>query len=180
MPGYFEDQLAHCRAMHERELASRFHKIFAENAAAGNLLSGYTVLCHRRAVADQVHAFGEDLVKKLTAFDPEHSPIRKSDFALAKVAVSDFQIFAGEQYARSLAKIGRGLPAGVIDEVFVDGANARVEAELEIEGHRLEHRSRLSFWKWAFGNLKRQVWTAGVALLSGAIGAVLKAGWDYL
>lgn len=179
MPSYFAEQLAHTRAKSERELTIRFNQIFAENSAAGNLLSGSTVIRHREAVAAEMDAFGNNLIQALTTFPPDHSPIKRSDFTLAKEAVVDFQCFAEDRCAELLAKIGRLLPTGLIDEMYLDGADARVAVSLKIEGYEHEYKSRLSFWKWAAGDVKKRLWSLGLVAVGWFIGHVFQTIWNH-
>lgn len=170
---YFKSELDHyfieAVESHEQEIRS----IEATAASRGSLHSGATLVKYQTASYNALESFPEKIVGRLASYPTQHSPVSAADFALAKAKIENLRIAIEGTYSKYGSKIDktlagkRGLDAEKLDRLDHVGCS-KVGALEEVV------RSERSFWKWAFGDLKKRLWTGLILFLGTAAGALIR------
>lgn len=137
-------------------------------AADRQLQSGSRWVQTESLLIEQTTEYSEILIQKLMEYETEHSPIELKDFGVAFSSVQAFREFCEEIY-KEKRDSGRG--AYPVSRQPFDGERMNMaveEARQNIEGKKLEFKSKRSFWKWAFGDARKRVW-AGALTLTGVV-----------
>ena len=159
-------------------LAGNFQQIFAEHSVSGQLYSGATIIKIRRAAADAVADYGDALVTKLGQYPIDHSPIRKSDFDVAKESLAVMVERAKAACFEELAILESAMPDGVCSEDFMAPDENAERVLLDIEGLRLRFESERSFVKWAWGDLQKRLWAGSLLVVGGLATYGFQRFWE--
>jgi len=174
MSDYFTQILHHSRKTYLDRLNEAFQATVSMASQGGYLFSGANVTKHRKVVAETVTGFADHLMHILVKFETAYSPVDVSDFILAKRAIDTFVLEAETEYRAALRRFENKLPDGLVDQSFSEGSDAATEANLQLEGLRLEFKSRKSFRRWAIGDIQKRLWSGFLV----ALGALLMAIFD--
>ncbi len=177
MSGTFEEFIAGLHKKAEENFGVALSKDDLKRSREGQLSSSRRWICIQEMVFDHLRKFTQDLEGRLNKYDAEHSPIRIDDFDLAITATKNFgaycEKFYEEKCQRSSHFGGSQLPldvnkmTAVIDDLIND-----------LNMHKRVFTSQRSFWKWAWGDLRKRVWFLGWSGVAFALGLVAKNLWD--
>lgn len=132
----------------------------------------------QKAIGDELEAFGSTLVSALTKNDALHSPIRKNDFIFAKQKLLELEQELIGIYDK---KIERGISFGrkkkrIQPSIF---QNQKVVALQELQIAEQAYMSKRSFWKLAFGDIRRAFFTTLVAIGFALIGSLAEKTFNF-
>ncbi|WP_291039364.1 hypothetical protein [Hyphomonas sp.] len=173
MTGYFttflELELAAAEHLFRHEIA----KARGAAAAQGTLRSGAQWIILEQILCRNLASFGERVAAKLTAFHPEHTPINKSDFSEAKNRIHRFRQRCEAIHTEFSSMESSACPKS--RKPFEGGELDRAESILlnTIDGQRAVFDSKKSFWKWAWGDLRKRTWSGALILIGTVIGGLL-------
>lgn len=161
----FESTLDRMRIRAEEEWEKTLAGLNSEATSTGNLGAGRRWIFVQTAMQEAVSDFAEKITLRLTQLDPEHSPYGSEAFDDAISAVRAFSKYLESKYADDpkLRPFSGSKPPFDIERM-----SQRVAFEQDkIIEKKAEFHSRRSFWKWAVGDLRKQLWS-GLLLICGA------------
>ncbi|MEZ5984467.1 MAG: hypothetical protein R3B94_00795 [Hyphomonas sp.] len=178
MSSYFEQTASTMRATALRRADASANEVLAQFSMGGRVSSGAFWRALEKKLADELRQFANELQVRLEQFDVEHAPIKKADFSLAKQQIHEFEAGLRGIFQRHAERQGDRYPASY--QPFGDGdlANAVRQAELNIEGYESVFKSKRSFWKWAFGDARRVVFTIIVGTVANVGVQAFKLLWE--
>ncbi|MGY6532393.1 hypothetical protein [Glycocaulis sp.] len=161
----FSDTLERIRVRAEEEWDKTLAGLNAEAASTGNLGAGRRWVGVQAAMLEAVSDFAEKITLRLTELDPLHSPYDSKAFDDAIAAVTAFSEHLESQYADD-SKLRPFRGSKPLFET--EGMKQRVAFEQKkIMEKKAEFHSRRSFWKWAWGDFRKRLWS-GLLLACGA------------
>ena len=108
--------------------------------------------------------------------EPEHSGVRARHFKNLKNIIAELSAEHIDEFKLSFARIACEFPEGVVEKSGVVDIRLIEKLRLQVDEHLYVFNSKTSFWKWAFGDLRKRIWTGFLIL----IGATITAGFDWL
>lgn len=155
-------------------------EISARRSAQGSYQSGATLIEIEKAMRSGIRNFASRLVDLLTQYEVEHSPIDEADFddateSLTRLVAAMENGFMQVQRRINGSKEGGRLP---LSQEKID--TALKEAKLSLQGHKLVFHSKRSFWKWAWGDTRKRVFTGLVALAGALVLACIRWVWSLV
>jgi hypothetical protein len=159
---YFPNHLA---LLFDEQVESTGIKL-AEYAAEGakmNAFGNSRYWLHLQTImTEEINTYSEKLLNELSNSTPEHSPVRKNDYEQSQESINEFKEHLIKLYSeKASANSSFGGSRPPIDQNRFE-RQASIGSQ-RIEGAKLEFRSKRSFWKWAFGDLRKRLWSVSLA-----------------
>ena len=154
-------------------LPDALNRVDAEMSAKGALKSGAHIKRAEKALVEQFQNYADMLIEKLTRFEAEHSPVKLGDFRFAADEMKRAKEQCEVLFLRSIETKYSHYPKP--RKIFAEGDLQRALADKisDLEGRQAEFTSSTSFWKWAWGDMRKRVWAAGLLVVGAALSRLL-------
>lgn len=130
-------------------------EIKSRNAAKGILFSTITLREAIISVEDEIERFFRSGIDVLTRNDPEHSGVKAVHFDELSKKIDQLYPELLDEFKREFERISEKLPKNSIDSSAIINNALLERLHNEVDEQKYVINSKTSFWKWAFGDIKK-------------------------
>lgn len=153
----------------EHSVRTELAQLDGEFAKSGALGGSRHWLVIQQTLLNSLDQYVNTLSERVTKYDPQNSPIKAEDFDTAIYSVRSFGERIKEIYKEKDHKAGR-FKGSVLNFDENQLSRRLLLGTQRLKEEKAVFNSERSFWKWAWGDLRRRVWSGGLMVFGIVIG----------